>query len=110
MSTDGGKYPFNDRWDAGQVGWIYATKQQILDCFQAKRLTKKLLERARKVLVAEVEAYDKYLRGDVWCYIVRDEDGECQESCGGYNTEEEAQEEGEAVLKQVQERLEKEAA
>jgi hypothetical protein len=54
MSTSRG-YPFNDQWDAGQVGWIYAQKGDDE-------------EKTEKILVSEVDTYDKYLRGDILCF------------------------------------------
>lgn len=73
---------FNDRWDSGQVGWIYVTKQRLVE--------EGVEEQAGKeVLVSEVEVYDKYLRGDVYGFILeeKDEDGEVVDeidSCWGF--------------------------
>ena len=52
---------FNDRWDSGQVGWIYTTKYQ-LDKSGTNPAD------AKRILQGEVENYDQYLRGD--CYIL----------------------------------------
>ncbi len=71
-------------FDSGQVGFIYCTKQAILDNWGYKRVTGPLTERARQLLVAEVEEYDQYLAGDVYGYVVEDEDGEHVDSCGGF--------------------------
>ena len=62
---------FNDRWDSGQVGWIYATRQALLEEYSTKRLTKNVLESARRVLKSEVETYAQYLEGDVYGYVIR---------------------------------------
>ena len=55
LSTSNG-YPYNDRWDAGQVGFAYMTKKMIMDNFQVagKNLTPKLKDRARELIDAEV--------------------------------------------------------
>ena len=58
------------RWDSGQVGFIYATRKDILDNFQTKRLSKEQIERTTNVLVGEVETYNQYLTGDVYGYEV----------------------------------------
>lgn len=61
-------YPYNDRWDSGQVGFIFVTKEQIRHEYSCKRISKKTLELATKVLEGEVETYDQYLTGDVYGY------------------------------------------
>ena len=47
------------RFDSGQVGFIYVTKEDL----KREKLTK---ARAKKVLQGEIEEYDKYLRGEVF--------------------------------------------
>lgn len=75
---------FSCPWDSGQVGWIYVTRKAILENFMAKKLTKKVLEQAHKVLLAEVEEFDQYLTGQVYGFIVEDKDGNHLESCWGF--------------------------
>lgn len=65
--------PFSCPWDSGQVGWIFCTKQQIMENFGIKRITKKHLDIVRKVLIDELEQYDQYLRGEVYLYYMNDE-------------------------------------
>lgn len=59
--------PFSCPFDSGQVGVIFATPEQIRYMFQVKRITAKVRERAFKALQQEVETYNQYLQGDVWC-------------------------------------------
>jgi hypothetical protein len=66
---------FADRWDSGQIGFIYISKAKA---------RKNFLEQVRKALLAEVATYDQYLHGDVWYYVVKDANGEVLDSCGGY--------------------------
>lgn len=80
-------------WDGGYVGFIYATKADILKWWMKKKLTKSLLEKAKKSLEGEVETYSQYLEGDVYFYNVEDENGEVLESCGGFYGIESAKEE-----------------
>lgn len=94
MNTTG----FSCRWDSGQVGWVYATKDDILRYLGGKYLTKSLREKACKVMVSEVAGYDHYLRGDVYQYEILDECGETVDSCYGFYGEEEAILEGAAQL------------
>lgn len=66
VSTSSG-YPYNDRWDAGIVGFIYVTKKTIFD--ECGGITEEnWKERADKYLEGEMETYDQYLRGDVYGY------------------------------------------
>ena len=64
VSTSSG-YPYNDRWDAGVVGFIYVTKNTILkECCYATEENWK--DTAADCIEAEMEDYDQYLRGDVY--------------------------------------------
>lgn len=76
-------YPYNDRWDAGMVGFIYIPYEDIRKEFDSKRVTKKLKEQAVHNLKGEVDVYDDYLRGDVYGYEV-EYDGESIGSVWGY--------------------------
>jgi hypothetical protein len=84
MNTTG----FSCPWDSGQVGYIYVSRDQVRHEFNTKRITSKIIDRVKKLLVNEVETYDKYLRGECYGYIVRDEDGEEVDSCWGFDDEE----------------------
>lgn len=73
-------------WDSGQVGFIYATKEDI----KAEGLTKK---RAEELLRGEVETYNMELTGEIFRFVV-EKITECKEcgiehieeidSCGGF--------------------------
>lgn len=82
--------PFSCRWDSGQIGFICASRENILKEYDRKRLSKGLLIKVRERLVHEVEMYDKFVRGDVCGYIAYDNDGEEISSCWGYYDEEHA--------------------
>lgn len=79
MNTSGFACP----WDSGVVGWIYAGKDAVLNEFGGKLLTKTKREQAEKLLVAEVETYDYYLRGDSYRYELY-QNGEEIDSCSGF--------------------------
>ena len=84
MNTTG----FSCPWDSGQVGFIYVTKEKIQKEYGVKRVSKKIIERIKKYLIGEVEIYDSFIRGEVYCYVV-EKDGEHVDSCSGfYNIEE----------------------
>jgi len=79
--------PFSCPWDSGQVGFIYATRQNIRNNYGVKRIWRGTLERATKLLESEVEEYDRYLTGQVYGYRIEDADGEDADSCWGYSGE-----------------------
>ncbi len=74
---------FSCKWDSGQVGFIYWDPAQVKACCgeDAMRWPKKKIEKDMRV---QVEEYDKYLRGDVYGYVVEDENGEKLDSCWGF--------------------------
>lgn len=92
-------YPYNDRWDAGPVGFVYITKELVFkECggipvkdengkyvmvehkhegypstYSVKTIPltdDNWKERAEMTVEAEVEMYDDYLRDDVYGYIL----------------------------------------
>jgi hypothetical protein len=91
--------PFGDRWDSGQVGFVYVRKQDVRDNFFIKRCGQRITERVDVLLEGEVEMYDKYLTGEVYGYeiskVVMDEDGDEHEKglerCGGYFDEDQCE-------------------
>lgn len=76
--------PFSCRWDSGQVGFIFVTKEDIKKEFGLKRVSKKAIERAEEILMSELEIYDSYLRGDVYGFTIENSQGELLESLGGF--------------------------
>lgn len=80
MNTKG----FHCRWDSGQVGWIYATYEDIKKEYSVKKVTQKTLEEVKKLLTSEVETYDQYLTGQVYGYVIEDKEGEHLDSCWGF--------------------------
>lgn len=71
-------------WDSGHVGYIWVEAAKLREEYSVKRLTKKVKERALLALRSEVEVFDAYLRGEVYGYTILDEEGENQDSCGGF--------------------------
>ena len=95
-------YPYNDRWDAGCVGFAYIIKEKafkelreyVVDdngerikvehkhenmpstwSYKTQPLTNATWKkRAIEVINTEVEIYDQYLRGDVYGYILEKEE------------------------------------
>jgi len=76
--------PFSCRWDSGQVGFVFVTRETMLKEYGIKRITKKYIEQATKVLGGEVETYKQEVEGDVWGFNSENlETGET-DSCGGF--------------------------
>jgi hypothetical protein len=90
---------FGCPWDSGQVGFIFIDFEKIRKEFSVKKVTKKLLEQVKKSLIAEVDTYDSYLRGEVYGYLIKDADGEVLDSCWGFIGYDHVKSEGEAALK-----------
>ena len=63
---------FNDRFDSGQVGYIYVSYQDIKK--EYKNISKAALDTAKKVLLSEVETYDQYLTGEIYSYSIEKAD------------------------------------
>lgn len=76
-------FDFGDRWDSGQVGWIYVSPERIKKEYGAvNKITKELV---LKELKAEIEIYDNFLRGNVWDFTLYDTNiGEMIDSIGGF--------------------------
>lgn len=72
---------FSCRWDSGQVGWHYITKQAADAAWGEGKWTEDTL---RACLKAELEEYDHYLQGNVWRFEIEDENGDVVDSCGGF--------------------------
>lgn len=68
VSTSSG-YPYNDRWDAGCVGFIYVTKKTLFEeCIGITEETWR--EQADRIIEGEMEIYDQYVRGDVYGFTL----------------------------------------
>lgn len=78
---------FCDRWDSGQVGFIFFGRKQALDCYMVKRITKSVREKCNKEVDTSVRVYDTYLRGECYGFVIKDEDDEVLDSCWGFDGE-----------------------
>lgn len=84
MSTGG----FSCPWDSGQVGFIFATPDDIRS--EYGELNEETKTKAKEVLEGEVKVYDQWLRGQVWGYEVWKHCESCKQeeevtdSCWGF--------------------------
>lgn len=74
-----GHYEF----DSGQVGFIYATKEDIQNTY--KSTNKETLKEVKKQLKREVDIYNDYLEGNIWQFSIIKEK-KCKE-CGHISEE-----------------------
>lgn len=96
--------PFSCQWDSGQVGFIFATKEDIIK--EYGELNEETIKKTLNVLEGEVETYDQYLRGDVYGfrtyeYYTCDRGHEHREevdSCWGFYGEDACMEEAESIV------------
>ena len=79
--------PFGCKWDSGQIGFIYCKADDILE------EDIKSEEDAEKILLIEIDLYDKYLKGEIYRYTIekitpcdkcKHEHTELLDSCGGF--------------------------
>ena len=75
---------FDCRWDSGTCGFVVVTKGQIRENFGVKRVTKELLAQADRILEDEIKTLNQYLCGGVYYFTIENEDGETEDSCGGF--------------------------
>ena len=73
---------FSCRWDSGQCGIIYVSKEKARKEFG--RLTKKTMETILKNLRSEIKTYDQYIKGEVYGFTLEDSSGEEKDSCWGF--------------------------
>jgi hypothetical protein len=79
---------FSCRWDSGQIGFIFISKEKALQEFGGKIVTAKLKERLVGILEGEVETYDQYVRGEVYGFqIVDEDDNHIDSGYGFYGTD-----------------------
>jgi len=90
--------PFSCPWDSGQVGFIFVSKKKLRYEFSRKRISASLEARAKEILEGEVQTYDQYLTGDVWGYVIEDDNGEPLESCWGFFGREYCEEQAKEAL------------
>ncbi len=95
MNTTG----FSCRWDSGQVGVIYITKEKIRKEYNMKRVSKQRLAKVKEYLIGEVKTYDQYLTGDVYGYKITEvETDEEIDSCWGYFGQDHCLTEAESIV------------
>jgi len=60
INTTGFRCP----WDSGKLGYIFASKEDILEAYGVDELSQEIIDKAKTLLEAEVKEYHKYLNGE----------------------------------------------
>ncbi len=117
MSCGERGYPYDCRWDSGQVGFIFVRMAKVREEFptpgihSADEYHDAIEKKGIDCLKGEVATYDQFLRGDVYGYSIADEEGEHGDSCWGFygmdHCKEEAESSAEWHAKDRQEAAEK---
>jgi hypothetical protein len=76
--------PFSCPWDSGKVGYIYVSKEKVKREYGVKRITKKIVNKALSCLQAEVKTFDQYITGEVYGFILEDDNDNEVDSCYGF--------------------------
>lgn len=73
---------FSCPWDSGQVGFIYVSAAKIAKEYGSD--TGENREKAKACLVSEIKTLDDWLRGNVWSFVVENDQGDHIDSCWGF--------------------------
>lgn len=85
-----GNFP-DRRWDVSQLGFVFASKKEW-----------RLSASARKAAAGHIETWNQYLGGDVWGYIIEDEEGNHLDSCWGFYGKEYCEEQAKEAMASLQ--------
>lgn len=66
-------YPFNDRWDAGQVGYVLIKESEFA------------ADKRAEIAESWCKAITTWCNGDYYGYVVENRDGDNLDSCWGYD-------------------------
>lgn len=75
---------FSCPWDSGQIGWIFATTEDICKEYNCKRVNPAIRHIVKSRLVGEIETLDQYICGEVYGYKLFDKTGNEIDSCWGF--------------------------
>ena len=88
-------------WDSYLLGIVAVSKEKVRKEYGWKKISQKRNDFVVGVMTREIETLDQYLTGEVYGYVVTNEDGEETDSCWGYFGEDgikEALEEAKSVI------------
>ncbi len=79
-------YPFNDKWDAGQIGFIFATREDIKKWYNVDEIDNEILNKVYEEFEREIDELNKDIQGDNFYYVLKKGD-EKLESLTGFRYE-----------------------
>ena len=84
MGTSRGGWPFSCPWDTSHVGYIWVTKEQVRQEYGVKRISAKLRDKVFELMRGEVSVYNQFISGEVYGFVIEDENGDHVDSCWGF--------------------------
>jgi hypothetical protein len=93
---------FSCSFDSGQIGFVYATREDVLKEYSKKRISNKLRDTVAECLRSEVKSFDQFITGDVWYYVIEDDNGEVLDSCCGFYGREYCEQEAQEALEYLE--------
>lgn len=93
--------PFSCIFDSGQIGLIYVQEDRALaECPKLPNESEnQYTSRIQSYMVSEVQEYDAYLTGQVYCYVIKDDNDNVIDSCCGFYDYDHAKDAGIESLK-----------
>ena len=88
-------------WDSGLFGAIAVSKEKAKKEYGYKRACKGLEKKVLSCLEAEVKTFDCFVTGEIYSYVVENEQGEEIDSCCGWYDREEAINEAKGMVDYV---------
>jgi len=73
---------FSCQWDSGMVGFIYISYEKIQSEYGS--MNTEQINKVREYLINEVKVYDQFLTGDVYGYIISNDENDHIDSCWGF--------------------------
>jgi hypothetical protein len=75
---------FRDRWDSGQIGFIFMPRKGAYNTYMTKRITKAIKAKCNDYIESSVKEYNQFLTGSVFGYVIKDSNDRDVDSCWGF--------------------------
>jgi len=96
-------------FDTCHVGYIIATRQDILNNFGIKKITQEFRAKTEALLRGEVDEYSKWANGEVYGFVINDENSDNLDSVWGFydikDCKKEAEESSEFIASKTNSRI-----
>jgi hypothetical protein len=77
--------PFSCPWDSCQSGVIYISRKKAKEMFRKRGMSEEDFQaRVKEFLEGYLRTFNQYISGEVYEYIIEDEDGEVVGGCCGF--------------------------